>query len=519
MAHFFYRGVFCYHYLTSGIATVYWSWRHVYLSGTVADKKRLLRVTAGNLRHNHLYIHGHYDFFPNGSSHKSPNGSCPSIRIVLEGLGETIDTNIGSDARTGKPPRVFRGRSWVRRFYTYHKIKTGDVLAIERVDKRRYRLYPFDAKTDRQHDWHELLNAPLPGSGPTVLELFAGCGGLALGFKRAGFRTVLANEWDASACDTLRKNITERVAQCAVQEIARFPKADVVVGGPPCQGFSNLGDRVPNDPRNQLWRHFIRAVADATPMAFVMENVPPLLKSQEYVEIKRLAEAMGYRVEGRILNTADYGVPQVRKRAIIIGLLGKPPSYPTPTHVNPERQQNNNVHGTLKPWTTVHDAIGNLPAEPTEKHWHIGRNPTPMSLERYRCIPPGGNRWDLPRRLMPECWKKKLNGGTDLFGRLWWEKPSVTIRTEFYKPEKGRYLHPEAHRPITHREAARLQSFPDDFDFQGTRINVGIQIGNAVPPLLAEAVAKHIASLIKTGKAKRPVRRILRNGSNGKKKA
>ncbi len=493
------------------------------MSGTVADKKRLFRVTAGNLRQNHLYIHGHYDFFPAdciGASRKSGNGNGVAIRILLDGLRETVETDIGSDARTGKPRRFFRGRTWIRQFYEYHNIKTGDVLALERVGKRRYRLYPFDAKTERQHDWHELLDVPLPGRGPSVVELFAGCGGMALGFKRAGFRTVLANEWDAAACDTLRKNITERVAQCAIQEIDRFPEADVVVGGLPCQGFSNLGDRVPNDPRNQLWRQFMRAVKDAEPKAFVIENVPPLLKSQEYVEIKRLAETLGYQVEGRVLNAADFGVPQVRKRAIVIGLFGQPPSYPKPTHISPKQQKQCGLFNEpLKPWQSVRDAIGDLPFEPTEENWHIGRNPTAMSLERYRCIPPGGNRWDLPRRLMPNCWKRKTKGGTDLFGRLWWDRPSVTIRTEFYKPEKGRYLHPEADRPITHREAARLQGFRDDFDFRGPRIKVGIQIGNAVPPVLAEAIAKHIASLIKTVKADRSVRRTFRNGSNGKKKA
>ena len=185
------------------------------MSGTVADRKRLLRVTAGNLRQCHLYIHGHYDFFPAdciGASRKSADANGAAIRILLEGLGKSIETDIGSDARTGKPRRFFRGRTWIREFYEHHHIKTGDVLAMERVGSRRYRLYPFDAKTVRLHDWRESLDTPLPGRGPTVVELFAGCGGMALGFKRAGFRTVLANEWDAAACDSLRKNITERVA-------------------------------------------------------------------------------------------------------------------------------------------------------------------------------------------------------------------------------------------------------------------------------------------------------------------
>jgi hypothetical protein len=243
------------------------------LSGAIADKKRLLRVTAGNLRQNHLYVHGHYDFFPKnciGPSRKSKNNNNSEIEIYLEGINEIIKTDIGSDAKTGKPRRFFRGRAWVRRFYEYHKIKTADLLALERIGKRKYRLYLFDVKNDRELDWHYILNEPLPGRGPTVLELFAGCGGMILGFKRAGFRTVMANEWDEAACDSIRKNITDRVAQCAVQEIDKFPKADVVAGGPPCQGFSNLGERVPHDPRRQLWRQFMRAVEDSNAKAFAL---------------------------------------------------------------------------------------------------------------------------------------------------------------------------------------------------------------------------------------------------------
>jgi DNA (cytosine-5)-methyltransferase 1 len=148
----------------------------------------------------------------------------------------------------------------------------------------------------------------------------------------------------------------------------------------------------------------------------------------------------------------------------------------------------------LPRWRTVRDAIGHVPIDPTGINWHIGRNPTPTSLQRYKCIPAGGNRWNLPLELMPDCWKRKIKGGTDLFGRLWWDRPSVTIRTEFYKPEKGRYLHPVAHRPITHLEAALLQSFPDSFKFLGSKISVGVQIGNAVPPLLAFSIARHVAS-------------------------
>ncbi|NMC21082.1 MAG: DNA cytosine methyltransferase [Thermogutta sp.] len=468
------------------------------MSGNAEDKKRFLQVTAGNLRNQHLYVHRHLDFFPADclAPADPADGSRGAVAIYLEGLNRTVETQLAIDTKTGKPRGFFRSRTWVREFFEHHGIQTGDVLALERTGERTYRLYPFEGGGDRRHDWRRLLEEPSPKEGPTVLELFAGAGGMALGFRRAGFQTVLANEWDAAACQTLRANITDRVAQCAIQEIERFPQADVIAGGPPCQGFSNLGDRVPFDPRNQLWREFLRAVEQVLPKAFVMENVPPILSSQEFVELKKKAESLGYRVEGRILNAADYGVPQLRKRAFVIGVRNDEVSFPPPTHADPSKVTPL-LRGTLLPWKTVRDAIGDLPPEPDGRNWHIGRNPTAKSLERYRCIPAGGNRWDLPPHLMPDCWKRKTKGGTDLFGRLWWDRPSVTIRTEFYKPEKGRYLHPEAHRPITHREAARLQGFPDDYIFHGSKIEVGIQIGNAVPPPLAEAIARHLLRSVK----------------------
>jgi DNA (cytosine-5)-methyltransferase 1 len=131
---------------------------------------------------------------------------------------------------------------------------------------------------------------------------------------------------------------------------------------------------------------------------------------------------------------------------------------------------------------------------------HFGRNPTPKSLARYKAIPGEGmNRFDLQRvapELTPACWIRKKTGGTDLFGRLWWNRPAFTIRTEFYKPEKGRYLHPSQHRPITHREAARFQSFPDEFVFTGSKIEVAKQIGNAVPPVLGKAIANRVYEMI-----------------------
>jgi DNA (cytosine-5)-methyltransferase 1 len=141
---------------------------------------------------------------------------------------------------------------------------------------------------------------------------------------------------------------------------------------------------------------------------------------------------------------------------------------------------------------TVRQAIGDLPDDPDGANWHVGRNLSELSLRRFAAIPEGGNRYDLPDELKSPCWRKTTSGRTDVLGRAHWDHPSCTIRTEFFKPEKGRYLHPVANRPLTHREAARLQTFPDDFEFVGSRTQVARQIGNAVPVDLAEQVGRHL---------------------------
>lgn len=334
----------------------------------------------------------------------------------------------------------------------------------------------------------------------TLMDLFSGAGGFTLGFAQAGFVPIFSVEIDKYAASTYEKNFGPHCHNDDINDIKTFPNADLIIGGPPCQGFSNLGSHIPNDPRNQLWRHYIRAVKDAYPLVFVVENVPPLLNSEEGQELIRQALKLDYKVEGRVLNSADYGVPQVRKRTIIIGSRVGPVKFPEPTHIDPRKKDITTQHRL--DWTTVRQAIGDLPLNPTNTSLHLGRNPTPMSLERYRHIPSGGNRWNLPMELMPECWKKKTKGGTDLFGRLQWDEPCVTIRTEFFKPEKGRYLHPEAHRPITHREAARIQGFPDEFVFEGSKTEIAKQIGNAVPVKFAHAIAKTVLEMIYKGHIK-----------------
>jgi len=361
-----------------------------------------------------------------------------------------------------------------------------------------------------------------------IIDLFAGAGGLTLGFSAKfghRFKPIWANDYNEEAVQTYNANFGGHCVHGDIVSIleerkSTIPSADVVIGGPPCQGFSLLNKNREADPRKELWRPFLETVRLCGAPIFVMENVPQLLGSFEHGEIIGVAEAMGFKVTDAKLLAADYGVPQVRYRAFIVGCLFADPAevFPPPkTHFNPRNGYLpglTNYAKNAEPWRTVRDAISDLdPPEGTEIRemeplydLHFGRTPTATSMKRYKAIPKEGmNRFDLQRRapnLTPRCWIKKKSGGTDLFGRLWWDRPAFTIRTEFFKPEKGRYLHPSQHRPITHREAARLQTFPDDFRFMGSKIEVAKQIGNAVPPLLASAIAQSIERLLASRKKK-----------------
>ncbi len=353
-----------------------------------------------------------------------------------------------------------------------------------------------------------------------LIDLFCGCGGMTEGFADTGrFASVFANDFNHWAVESYKANFDREGRHTEEGDIIPIlennphliPKADVVIGGPPCQGFSLLNKKREGDPRRQLWRQFLHAAEIAEAKVIVMENVQQLLTSDEFEEICLQLNNLDYKfIQSGVLTAADYGVPEVRKRAIIMASKESPISLPRPSHCNPKKlDKTEDIFSDrrLKPWKNVQSAIGDLPPpEGTEIRkirapldLHFGRNPTPKSLERYQAVPLGGNRFDLLKNrpdITPNCWIKKKSGGTDLFGRLWWDRPSVTIRTEFYKPEKGRYLHPDQNRPITHREAARIQSFPDRFLFEGSKVEIARQIGNAVPPLLANAIADEVIACL-----------------------
>lgn len=332
-----------------------------------------------------------------------------------------------------------------------------------------------------------------------MIDLFSGAGGMTLGFiKTQAFRSIFAVELDSAAAKTYSANLGAHVLNGPIQEVDGYPPADIMIGGPPCQGFSPLGRDRDDKSRaelNSLWRHYVRAVKEVRPQVFVIENVPQFLASGQFQTflrtVRRDERLKDYQLVYGVLKAEEFGVPQRRRRGIVIGSRGWPPFLPPPTH-GPDAPGS-------KAFSTVRAAFAGLPLKPTGGNLHFARNPTAKSIERYKAVPEGGNRFDLAANrpdLLPACWRNKPTGTTDVFGRLWWDRPALTIRTEFFKPEKGRYLHPKEHRPITHREAARLQTFPDDFFFEGSKTEIARQIGNAVPPLLAEQIAHAVLAVL-----------------------
>ena len=353
-----------------------------------------------------------------------------------------------------------------------------------------------------------------------TLDLFAGAGGLTSGLGSAeGLRidSVCAVEFDKSAAATYTLNHGGRLEnECVVggavyagtiedwlaekQQI----EVDLVVGGPPCQGFSTLGKQEVDDKRNLLWRKYAEAVCQSTPLYFVLENVPAFLTSSQWDVFKEELESgmlADYEITADILNAADYGAVQARKRVIVIGHRKDvaSPGMPAKTHERRHRILDDvfeaipdEVDRIGLPDGTVWYGGSERPGAFSTRQLHFGRYYTKLSLDRFAAIPVDGNRFDLPDHLLSPCWRKHTSGTGDVMGRLHLDKPSVTIRTEFFKPEKGRYLHPTEDRVITHYEAALIQGFPETYKWVGTREEIARQIGNAVPIPLGRAIGSQL---------------------------
>jgi DNA (cytosine-5)-methyltransferase 1 len=376
-------------------------------------------------------------------------------------------------------------------------------------------------------------------SGPLCVDLFCGAGGLSEGLKMAGFTSIFAVDFDKHAGATYAKNhpCTElfvgdiaNVQTSQILAAAKGREVDLLCGGPSCQGYSTHGKRQADDPRNFLFEHFVRLAEGIRPKWILIENVQGLLTYQngyfKKVIIERL-RGLGYEAEAKVLTAADYGVPQLRKRIFFVATrTGVPITFPEPTHGD-----NVSTKGKLQPYVTVGEALADLPALQGERldpfnyvsgpvneflnyvrdgaaqltlHENRALSTQAMSIARH--VREGEGLRSVPVEFLPERFQKmrRISNGalrqdcTTLYHRLSRTRPSYTITCNFRNIASGPFLHPVENRSLSTREAARLMSFRDTYEFVGS--SLPRQIGNAVPPLLAKAVGEHIVSLIRKEK-------------------
>lgn len=401
-----------------------------------------------------------------------------------------------------------------------------------------------DERTSRR-DAAEVAMAPRP----TVLDLFCGAGGLALGFHQAGYNVVGGVDNFAEACASFHLNITGSRAETldltktSAREVRGIfgSRVDVLVGGPSCQGFSTSGGfskpdgRDKDDPRNSLFRHYLDVVTELQPLWIVMENVPGLLLYHRGIVARRIVGAfkeVGYDVVPMILLAADFGVPQLRRRLVFVGnRTGAAVRFPIATHGDALLWQNyalpfahlsrigqKNV-SSVPPHATFDDACSDLPElhegdcieereyelGPRSKYQDMMREGSNSVTQHHafdlseldrlaaEVLEPGQNWRNLPKERLPERFSRiRPYDATTMYRRLEGSRPAFTITTKFNEASTGAFIHPTQNRTLSIREAARLQSFPDKYRFVGSPAQIRTQIGNAVPPLLAQAIAEAI---------------------------
>ena len=329
------------------------------------------------------------------------------------------------------------------------------------------------------HNWEQVDTTKIDTGKSTYnfVDLFSGGGGFSCGVCSVGLNKILSVEVDEDASNTIRANfptskhyegLIENLQQDNLEKLIGDKKIHAVFGGPPCQGFSVAGLRNPNDPRNRMFKEYVRIVNYIKPDFLVMENVPGMLTSQNgqvYKEVLRQLSDIGYpNTSVRILEVAKYGVPQLRTRAIFVGNRhGVKNPYPTPTHIESN-------------YVTIESAIGDLCNTPFDSTWnHEGTRHSSDMINRLSEVPPGGSLYETFR----DAWKRQRKGF-----------PSMAIKEN----HGGVHIHYDLNRVLTAREMARLQTFPDDYIFSGTFKRAYWQIGNAVPCLFA----KHLALAVKS---------------------
>lgn len=348
-----------------------------------------------------------------------------------------------------------------------------------------------------------------------AVDLFAGGGGLTLGLKKAGFLVSAAVEIDKVASATYQANhpgtvlFSKDVRGISGEELlATSPtgKVDLIAACPPCQSFSSLTSKYSKkDSRDELINEFARLVEELMPRTIMMENVPGLTRKGKHLfdPVILKFRNLGYKIDYKVLEVADYGVPQRRKRLVVLGALHADITIPSPTHseIVPPKTR-------LKKWVSVREAIADLPQPillseakskggPQMFGWNIVRDITELNRERLKHLSEGGDRTQLPQHLRPACHLNNF-GFTNVYGRMAWDKPSPTITGGCTTPSKGRFGHPQEVRTISVREAARLQTFPDSYKIDTDFVDKAcLIIGNALPPLFASAMAKVCARTLK----------------------
>lgn len=355
-----------------------------------------------------------------------------------------------------------------------------------------------------------------------VIDLFCGCGGFSQGFEKEGYEILLGVDSWSDALTTFSKNhkkakiLEADLSQISGEDILQYinkakTDIDVVIGGPPCQGFSLSGKRIFEDPRNELYKAFVEIVNYIQPKVLVMENVPGLVKlfhGKAKENILKSLEEIGYNVSCKILTASDYGVPQNRKRVFFVGLRKDLNDFPHDFFIFPEPSHGK---GKSKPYITSKEAIDDLPllenhqgeeianySFPAQNDYqrlmrtnskfiynHVATVHKPKTVNTIALVPDGGNYKDLPKELRES---RKVNIA---WTRMNSNKPCFTIDTGH-----NHHFHYKANRVPTVRESARIQSFPDDFVFYGKKTSQLKQVGNAVPPLLSQVIAKEVKKSI-----------------------
>lgn len=321
-------------------------------------------------------------------------------------------------------------------------------------------------------------------SSPTFVDLFSGAGLFSRAFIDAGFCPKLAIERDKDASETYTRNVGTHLKQGDVQSVDFTGRCDLIVAGPPCQGFSTLNRNRHGDVRNELCLSVLPWIDKCRPSLVVIENVPPFLRSDVCCQLLRRLRKRGFKIATGVLDAAQFGTPQFRQRAILIASRTSSPVLPSPD--TPIR-------------VTVREAWKGLSRSVLGRGLHVSPEPSPASLTRIQAVPTGGDRRDImracPEIVPPSWWRLRPNDNTGVWGRMVMDEPSPTIRTCFQNPSKGRFLHPVENRTITLQEGARLQGFPNNWRFSGSRTSIARQIGNAVPLPLGNAVALLCRSL------------------------